>query len=255
MPEGPEIRIMSDFINQTTENKLFDCLYHVEKGNVPFIDDKFSEPFRIISKFHGKKLILELILEKYTIPIYVFMGMSGSWKWTKKEQWSDTKYTRLRFDTNDGHSLLLHGGYLGPKYSMYKNFKSSKNGPDIIQEFDKFITNIYQNIGNKDFRKPIYELLLDQKYFAGVGNYLRSTILFYSNDNPFISAKETIESNPKFLETCRDVLQKAYEFNGGQLKDWSNPFQKTSIVRIERFGMIPNGHKKTPDVGVFFISD
>ena len=124
--------------------------------------------------------------------------------------------------------LYYYGGYLGPKYSMYKNFKSSKNGPDIIQEFDKFITNIYQNIGNKDFRKPIYELLLDQKYFAGVGNYLRSTILFYSNDNPFISAKETIESNPKFLETCRDVLQKAYEFNGGQLKDWSNPFQKTS---------------------------
>lgn len=35
MPEGPELRIMSDFINQNSNEKTFTKVYHVEKGNNP----------------------------------------------------------------------------------------------------------------------------------------------------------------------------------------------------------------------------
>ena len=228
MPEGPEIRIMSDFINQKCQNIKFDSIYHVEKGNKPRVFEDEIDTFEISSTFHGKKLILNLKSDQKTIPIYVFMGMSGSWEWVDTNIWNETNYTRLKFDSVDGKSLLLHGGYLGPKYSFYRNFKSSNSGPDIVQEYEKFVDNIKKNINHKDFEKPIYELLLNQKYFAGVGNYLRSTILYYSKDNPFSSAREVIESNPNFLEICKDTLETSYEFNGGQLKDWSNPFNKSS---------------------------
>lgn len=36
MPEAPEIRIMSDFINQNSKNFRFKKLFHVEKGNNEF---------------------------------------------------------------------------------------------------------------------------------------------------------------------------------------------------------------------------
>jgi endonuclease VIII-like 1 len=98
----------------------------------------------------------------------------------------------------------------------------------MIKDFDKFESFIINNIDNKSFSKPIYELLLDQNYFNGVGNYLRSTIIYYANINPFYSSREIIKKNPEFLKLCKEILETSYSKNGGQLKDWINPFQKES---------------------------
>ena len=41
---------------------------------------------------------------------------------------------------------------------------------------------------------------------------------------PFESARKVITNNPEILDLCKDVPLKAYELNGGQLRDWTNPF-------------------------------
>jgi endonuclease VIII-like 1 len=229
MPEGPEIRIMSDFINSKVEDKKFIKAYHVHKGNIPIeFEESQLISFTLKANYKGKKLLLFINSSELSIPVFIFMGMSGSWKWVETKGWQQTKFTRLRFDTDDGFSLIMFGGYMGPKYSLYENFKNSNSGPDIINEFDSFKSNVLNSLEHKTFKKPIYEVLLDQKYFNGVGNYLRSTILYYANVNPFLSAKTIIEENDNFFELCRDALETSYQFNGGQLKDWSNPFEKES---------------------------
>jgi len=229
VPEGPEIRIMSDFINSTCKNKIFKSAYHVAKGNQPsYFDEDLDDGFRIHSSFYGKILLLFIKSNKLEIPMFVFMGMSGSWELVDTDIWNQTKFTRLRFDSNDGKSLLLYGGYMGPKYKLYQNFDGNKSGPCMIIDFDKFKKNITDSMESKSFNKPIYEVLLDQRYFNGIGNYLRSTILYYADVNPFLSANVIIKENPNFLELCRDVSNKSYTLNGGQLKDWTNPFQKES---------------------------
>lgn len=230
MPEGPEIRIMNDFINHQSSDHKFVKAYHVAKGNKPqiFEQNESLEKFDIKCAYYGKKLILHLKNDDIHLPIYVFMGMSGNWKLVDTNQWSDVKFTRLRFDRSDGKSLLLYGGYMGPKYSLYTNFKSASDGYDMTIDFDKFVDKIYQSLNDKTFKKPIYEVLLDQKYFAGVGNYLRSTILYYADVDPFLSAKDILDENPKFLNLCKEILEESYKRNGGQLKDWQNPFQHSS---------------------------
>ena len=35
MPEGTEVRIMSDFINEKSNNKIFNRIFNVQKGNIP----------------------------------------------------------------------------------------------------------------------------------------------------------------------------------------------------------------------------
>ena len=62
----------------------------------------------------------------------------------------------------------------------------------------------------KVFDKPICEALLDQKYFNGIGNYLRSTILYYLDVNPFQTARDVIKSHPQVLDMCKDIPMKAY---------------------------------------------
>ena len=38
--------------------------------------------------------------------------------------------------------------------------------------------NVLKNLGDKAFDKPICEALLNQKFFNGIGNYLRAEILY-----------------------------------------------------------------------------
>ena len=222
MPELAELKIMSDYINQNVKNKTFKKLYHVEKGNNP-IDSNLIENFKVESISNGKELILRVYHDDTDLKFSVFMGMSGNWLFTPTENWSDRKFTRMRLDTIDGKSLLLYGSYMGPKYRL-GGFTGVKRGPDPTKEFDNFKQLVLDNQKVKVFDRPICEALLDQKYFNGIGNYLRSTILYYLDVNPFDTAREVIKSHPQILDMCRDIPMKAYELNGGQLRDWKNPF-------------------------------
>jgi endonuclease VIII-like 1 len=148
--------------------------------------------------------------------------MSGNWAFVPTEKWNDTRFVRFRLDTDDGYSLLLYGSYMGPKYKV--GGFATKRGPDPTKEFNLFKENVLNNLNKKVFDKPICEALLDQKYFNGIGNYLRSTIIYYINVNPFESARTIIIENPDILDFCRDIPIKAYLLNGGQLTDWTNPF-------------------------------
>lgn len=226
MPELTEVKIMSDFINQNSKDRTYNKLYHVEKGNNPN-DSKLIENFKVEANSFGKELQLKVFNDKKTLNFSVFMGMSGNWKFVPTTEWSNTKFVRMRLDSNDGHSLLLHGGYMGPKYKL-DGFTGVKRGPDPTKQFEEFKNNILNNIENKAFRKPICDVLLNQEYFNGIGNYLRSTILYYADTNPFEEARKSIRSNPNIIDLCRDIPLKSYQLNGGQLKDWKNPFDNDS---------------------------
>ena len=222
MPELAEVRIMSDYINHHSNKRKFTKLYHVEKGNNP-IDSELIEDFEVTTNSFGKELQLKTKNDTKTLDFSVFMGMSGNWKFVPTENWNDTKFVRMRIDTDDGNSLLLYGSYMGPKYRL-GTFTGVKRGPDPTKQFDEFKRNVLVNLKLKAFDKPICEALLDQKYFNGIGNYLRSTILYYINVNPFETARTIIMENPDILDFCRDIPIKAYTLNGGQLSDWTNPF-------------------------------
>ena len=44
MPEGPELKIMADYINQNVKEKTFNKSFHVLRGNTP-------EQFQLLSEF------------------------------------------------------------------------------------------------------------------------------------------------------------------------------------------------------------
>jgi endonuclease VIII-like 1 len=239
MPEISEVRIMSDFINQNSKNK-FNKAFHVEKGNNPtqFLDKEFI----IKSDSRGKELLLFID----DLPIHIFMGMSGNWKYILTENWNETKFTRLRLDDDTGHSLLLYGGFMGPKYSVNKPFTGTKRGPDPVREFEKFKTNILENSNKTIFNKSLCEVLLNQEYFNGIGAYLTSEIIGRSELNPFLKFSELEEDDIiKLINLTKKCCEESYEFGGGELKDWQNPFQKSKIDDwLKFYGNKINCHKQ-----------
>jgi endonuclease VIII-like 1 len=222
MPELPEVKIMSNFINHWSSDNLFDSIWSVQKGNVESLVMEFESHISINSTTNGKEMRIDLgnpVMDT----IWVFMGMSGNWKWVDTNQWRETKFVRLRIDSHQsGKSLILWGGYMGPKWKIGGKFGGTKRGPDPTQNWESFKENIWNNIHKTTFNKPICEVLLNQEYFSGIGNYLRSTILYYGGINPFLPAKEVIDDN--LLQLCRDIPLKSLELSGGQLRDWDNPF-------------------------------
>ncbi|XP_009075985.1 PREDICTED: endonuclease 8-like 1, partial [Acanthisitta chloris] len=69
-----------------------------------------------------------------------------------------------------------------------------ERGPCVISEYQAFRENVLKNLDDKAFDKPICEALLNQKYFNGIGNYLRAEILYRSKTPPFEKARTVLEA-------------------------------------------------------------
>ena len=45
-------------------------------------------------------------------------------------------------------------------------------------EYEAFRANVLENLEDSAFNRPICEAMLNQKFFNGIGNYLRAEILY-----------------------------------------------------------------------------
>lgn len=224
MPELAELRLTADFINHTAKDKVF---YGVKKNpthKCPDISDEVSAPFTLSAKSRGKELMLELNSvtgsELYmSATLMMTMGMSGHFKWVDDGVYE--KHAHLLFRTEGGSLAFVDVRRFGKwKWGSW----GPDRGPDPTTEFQDFIRNIASNLGRKEFERPICEMLMNQKYFNGIGNYLRAEILYRVDVDPFISAREALTNHPEIYQLCRWAPMQAYKLGGGQLRDWENPF-------------------------------
>lgn len=229
MPELAELKLTSDFVNGVVKDKVFT---HISKNpEHKWIDVDFGSPFTIGSSSRGKeiKLVLESTETDKTGNLMMTMGMGGHFQWASRGE--TIKHTHLFFHCNDGGHLAFVDVR---RFGKWKWGDWNKDrGPDPTTEYFLFCNNILQNLHKRAFDKPIYEVLMNQRYFNGIGNYLRAEILIrIPDENPFQSAREFINKRKwELFELCKDIPILVYEIGGGTLKDWKNPFGEVSSVR------------------------
>ena len=223
MPELAEIKIMSEYINSVCENQDFWSI-----GTSPEVSKRLGvvqpsnlQMFSISAEARGKELLLILSSGADSYTMSVSMGMSGYWVFGDRD--SKPKHSHLIFNTIDKKALFLVDVRRFAKWKW--GGWSPNRGPCPVKETTLFKTNVINSLNKKVFSKAIHLLLMDQKYFNGIGNYLRAEILYLANQDPFESAREAIINNPVLLDLCTQVSYEAYMIGGGQLKDWKNPFQ------------------------------
>lgn len=235
MPELAEVKIMSDFINKVASiDPFFDTIEKSEVSKVQTDLNAFDGGvFSISAQSRGKELIvnLELIGGNINGPsikrLSCSMGMSGNWIFIKKD--SDKlekflKHAHLRFISTRGHFLILYDPRRFAKWKWTDTWTKGR-GYCPLTEYNEFNFELRKNIYNhKDFSKPLCEVLMNQKWFNGIGNYLRAEILYRLDVNPFQPANELslqdIELLCSYTHLC---VRDSYELGGGQLKDWYNP--------------------------------
>lgn len=230
MPELAELKFTADYVNQVSDGQTYvrvekNPIHKCEDLNIPF------EKFKIKAVSKGKEMVL-YFLDKHSdqyIPVRITMGMSGHFKLTNTGQ--EPKHSHLKFYRSDGTTMSFVDVRRFGKWKQGVAW-SDNRGPDPTTEYKAFWDKVMTNLTK--LKKPLYEMLMDQKYFNGIGNYLRAEIIYRAGDvDPFLPAGMQFARYPKLLDLCRDIPLLAYAKGGGSIKDWDNPFGDEAIQ--ERF--------------------
>lgn len=225
MPEGPEIRLSSDFFNHYAKGKEIKEVSQFSNprngcviSNLTGTGEKLNY---VKSRFRGKQFqfyFFDPILKKVK-PYTVGFGMTGMIGYVTPDESIIPFHTRWQITFNDSSSLI----FIDPrKFASWKNGLWDPNrGPCPMTEKDEFRQHILEN-ELKITKKPLHQILMDQSIFNGVGNYLRSTICYYLDVDPFIPVRK--DQLGDLTEMVINSLETAYIYGGGQLYTWKNPF-------------------------------
>ena len=228
MPELAEVRLTADYVNRVVENKIFNGISKNPNHKGKEMEANF--PFEIKANSRGKEFMLTLsTADLFATPenlqikhIIMTMGMSGHFKWL--EPGETTRNSHLFFHASDGGMLAFVDVRRFGKWNW--GWWNTSRGPDPVLHPEEFKKNIKDNLRKRAFDKPLMEVLMNQEYFNGIGNYLRAEIINRLDDvNPFQPARDAIVSGKgeRLLELCSELPKQAYLLGGGNLYTWETP--------------------------------
>ncbi|KAM9183743.1 endonuclease 8-like 1 [Dugong dugon] len=241
MPEGPELHLASLFVNEACRGLVFGGC--VEKSSVsrnpevPFESSAYS----ISATARGKELRLTLSPlpgaqpPQEPLALVFRFGMSGSFQLAPSD--ALPPHAHLRFYTvspGPGLALCFVDIRRFGRWDLGGEWQQGR-GPCVLLEYEQFRENVLRNLADKAFDQPICEALLDQRFFNGIGNYLRAEILHRLRIPPFEKARTVLEAlqqrrpspeltlsqkikaklqNPDLLELCHSVPKEVVQLGG-----------------------------------------
>ena len=103
----------------------------------------------------------------------------------------------------------------------------ANRSPDIVFEYNDWRASLYHKRKIEYFKRPIFDILTDQRFFNGVGNFSRSEILCRTRFSPYTPFNEILKSDvlrEDFFSICRETLNEIALYGGLQFEHWKNPF-------------------------------
>lgn len=228
MPEQPEVRIMSDYFNYILGHQK---VIKVEKSpiskNKCDLSRLSGKLWNVRSEFRGKEMMIILSSKEESHKLKIGFARIGSLHLCDVRSIPDNfdKVAMLRFYT-DSQILYL---YDFTRFSIWKwsEIFDPNRSPDIVIQHNEWRDKLYFYRKNKFFKRPVFEAIIDQRFFNGIGNFSRSEILARTKCSPFMKMDELLESDilrTDFFEVCRDTLNDIALLGGFQHKYWKNPF-------------------------------
>lgn len=250
MPEGPEIKIISEELDSMFFEKL--CLnviinersrYFDEQlfhSDYSFTDNIFEVDKELISVYSvGKKII-------FNFGNLLFISsclMNGRWVFEKPKNWS----LCIRFEDAN---LYYHDFSKQSLFSIVDT--NSENHKRIMKDVGEdyaeinFATFLEKISRNRIKNKQIQDFLMDQREFSGVGNYLKSEILYRSRIDPRKHLSEFSEDDfKKIFKQIKRTLRDSYRSGGFTLATYCSPSGKIGTFEVSVYGKIsdPYGNR------------
>jgi endonuclease-8 len=189
MPEGPEIRRAADAIARVLEDQVVERVSFTQ-GPLRHQGKRFSGQRVVEIETRGKAMLTHF---DHGWSIYSHNQLYGIWRVSKRDKLPATRRSlRLRLSTSSHEALL----YSASDISVWRTEELgehpflSRLGPDILNE-DLDWRTIAALLREPRFeRRQLGALYLDQAFIAGLGNYLRSEILFDAGLHPALTPSD-----------------------------------------------------------------
>ncbi|MGB0188340.1 MAG: endonuclease VIII [Aequoribacter sp.] len=214
MPEGPEIRRAADRIAKVVQGRVIE---RVEFG-LPRLQE-FEGMLSGVKvnelETRGKALLTHFDND---LTLYSHNQLYGRWYVVKRDRLPKTNRSlRVALHT-ETHSALLYSAsdievLTADELTTHKFL--ARIGPDILSQ-QLTPQRVVQQLEDAKFSgRKLAHLYLDQGFFAGVGNYLRSEILFEARVNPNLRPKDLSPAQHMALgEATIEISKRAYKTAG-----------------------------------------
>ena len=221
MPEGPEIRRAAD---QLAKAVIGDRLVHVEL-NLPTLARRAKALVgqRVLSITpRGKALLTRF---DGGLSLYSHNQLYGVWKVAKAgERPETTRSLRVVLETAK-KALLLYSATditLLDDRGVAAHPFLSKLGPDVLDD-STTVAQVEARLADRGFAgRQLGALLLDQGFLGGLGNYLRSEILFDAGLLPMRRPKDLdADERARLAEACLRIPRLSYSTRGRRGKAYS----------------------------------
>lgn len=234
MPEGPECKILGRALNEVLAGKTLVDVQYDEKSRYSKSSIVNHQAFlavlplkieRVYSR--GKKIIFQL--EK-GYSMLSSLAMEGHWllepdkhsnlwiaiRSKNEENSKDVQY--IWFD--DSRHFGTFEIQMNPTELTQR---LSDLGPDLLSD-EVTLADWMAKVRNKRIKnKQICDFLMDQSRFCGIGNYLKSDILYHARIRPDRTVSEISDAeHARIFTAAREIIQKSYQCGGCTLRTyWS----------------------------------
>ena len=221
MPEGPEIRRAAD---QLARAVIGERLVHVEL-NLPALARRAKSLVgqRVLSITpRGKALLTRF---DGGLSLYSHNQLYGVWKVAKAgERPETTRSLRVAMETAKKALLLYSASDIAllDDAGVAAHPFLAKLGPDVL-EASTTAAQVEARLADRRFAgRQLGALLLDQGFLGGLGNYLRSEILFDAGLLPLRRPKDLdADERARLAEACLRIPRLSYSTRGRRGKAYS----------------------------------
>lgn len=248
MPEGPEVHTIADQIGQQIVGKhlvsiQWDQRSKYRNGVNCYDDLSLHMPIRIESvNCKGKQIFFELKNMysvdgvEYTRYFYIncTLGMEGKLIWTRGD------HSNLWFEIGDmikGKNVRIgvleeilyfddsrHFGNIIILTETSFNDKLNSIGPDLLSDDISEGEWLNKSRSPRLHKKQICDFLMEQKYFSGVGNYLKAEILYDAKIKPDrIMGDLSDDELIAIFRSARQKIKESYQSNGLTIRSYLSP--------------------------------
>lgn len=212
MPELPEVEIMRRYFNETALNKkivkleFLDHLGKIYKTKPADIEKALLNNFLLETERIGKYLFAKISTGQW---LHLHFGMTGNLELYRHED--APKYARFVFHFDNEDKLAFCDLRKFGVIEIVDNPSAYQEKAQIGVDFLKIQLSEFQ----EKLAKPsvaIKTSLLNQKLFAGIGNWIADEMLFQAGIHPLKVSKELNEKQLEALfEAGQAIIKQAIE--------------------------------------------
>jgi len=214
MPEGPEIKRAADKIaaaiagHETT--KVFFAFEHLK----PY-EGRLTGQTVTTVEARSKAMLVRFA---NGLNIYSHNQLYGKWQVVENNSYPETnRQLRLAIHAQNKAALLYSASDIEvlTNAELEEHPYLSKLGPDLLDE-SVTVEHVVDRLMHKSFyRRLLTSLLLDQQFLAGMGNYLRSEVLFVAGVHPSLKPVDCSPQQIRELaKAAINLTRQSYQTDG-----------------------------------------